>query len=72
MTPADVLEVAQEALYVMLKVGGPIMGVALIIGLSISFVQALTQIQEMTLSFIPKIIFTLGMAFLLLPFISGW
>ena len=56
MTPTDVLELSRESVWVMLKVGGPILMVALLVGLSISLVQALTQVQEMTLSFVPKII----------------
>ena len=56
MTPGEVLQIGQEALWIILKIGVPMMLAALIIGLLVSFVQALTQIQEMTLSFVPKII----------------
>ena len=68
MTPTDVLELARESVWVTLKVGGPILIVALVVGLSISLVQALTQIQEMTLSFVPKIIAIFVALVLLLPF----
>ena len=68
MTPTDVLELSRESVWVTLKVGGPILVVALIVGLSISLVQALTQIQEMTLSFVPKIIAIFVALVLLLPF----
>ena len=68
MTPTDVLELSRESVWVMLKVGGPILFVALLVGLSISLVQALTQIQEMTLSFVPKIIAIFAALVLLLPF----
>ncbi len=68
MTPTDVLELASESVWVILKVGGPILIVALVVGLSISLVQALTQVQEMTLSFVPKIIAIFVALVLLLPF----
>ena len=68
MTPTDVLELARESVWVTLKVGGPILIIALIVGLSISLVQALTQVQEMTLSFVPKIIAIFVSLIVLLPF----
>jgi flagellar biosynthetic protein FliQ len=49
-------EVSRQAIWVMLKVGAPVMVVALVVGLIISLLQALTQIQEMTLTFVPKVI----------------
>lgn len=70
MTPADVVDISREAIIVILKIGAPIMLVALVIGVVISFFQALTQIQEMTISFIPKMIATFGMIFLLVPYMS--
>jgi flagellar biosynthetic protein FliQ len=52
----------------MLKIGGPILLIALLVGLVISLFQALTQMQEMTLSFVPKmLVIFLSVAFLL-PF----
>jgi len=51
-----VQEVSRQAIWVMLKVGTPVMAVALVIGLLVSLLQALTQIQEMTLTFVPKLI----------------
>lgn len=54
-----VVSLAMQAMQLALKVGGPILMVGLVIGLAISVFQAVTQIQEQTLSFIPKII---GMA----------
>jgi flagellar biosynthetic protein FliQ len=64
----EVLDIARDAIFVMLKIGAPIMAVALLIGLAISLVQALTQIQEMTLSFVPKILVMFVSLLLLLPF----
>ena len=51
-----VVNLAMQAMQVALKVGGPVLIVGLVIGLVISVFQAVTQIQEQTLSFIPKII----------------
>ncbi|KJV08666.1 flagellar biosynthesis protein FliQ, partial [Elstera litoralis] len=56
MNEANTLEVAREAVLVLLQVSGPIMVISLVVGLIISLFQALTQIQEMTLTFVPKII----------------
>ena len=68
MTPADVIEVGREALIVLLKIGAPVLLVALVVGLAISLVQALTQIQEMTLAFVPKIVVIFLALMLFLPF----
>jgi flagellar biosynthetic protein FliQ len=68
MDVTDVLDVSREAVIVTLKMGVPIMLVALIVGLVISLFQALTQIQEMTLSFIPKMIAIFLSLLLLMPF----
>ena len=56
MNEAAVLEIGREALFVVLKVSGPIMAAGLMIGLIIALFQALTTIQEMTLTFVPKIV----------------
>ena len=68
MTPADAMMVAREAIFVTLKMGAPAMLLALVIGLTVSFLQALTQIQEATLTFVPKMIVILLSLLLLLPF----
>jgi len=68
MGPNDVLDVARDAIFVTLKVGAPIMGVALLVGLIVSLLQALTQIQEMTLAFVPKILVIFVSILLFLPF----
>ena len=54
MNDVDVMEVAREAVIVMLKVSSPLLILALLVGLTISLFQALTQMQEMTLTFVPK------------------
>jgi flagellar biosynthesis protein FliQ len=56
MNSQTVLNLGQSALEVMLLVSGPMLVVALIVGLLVSILQAATQINEMTLSFIPKIL----------------
>ena len=56
MTAAEAIEISREAIIVLLKIGVPVMLIALIVGLAVSLLQALTQIQEMTLAFVPKII----------------
>jgi flagellar biosynthetic protein FliQ len=56
MNFSDVLEITQQALWTTLKVGAPLLIITLIVGLVISLFQALTQIQESTLSFVPKVI----------------
>ena len=68
MTPADALDVARDAIWVLLKIGSPIMLIALIVGLMISLFQALTQIQEMTLAFVPKILAIFLSTILFIPF----
>ena len=68
MNEADVLDIAREAIIVTIKVGGPTMILALIVGLGISLVQALTQIQEMTLTFIPKVLVIFVSMLLFMPF----
>lgn len=56
MNQGVVIDVAQEAIRVVLMISAPILGLGLLVGLIVSIVQATTQIQEPTLSFIPKII----------------
>jgi flagellar biosynthesis protein FliQ len=68
MTPADGMILARETIFVTLKLGAPTMVLALVVGLAVSFFQALTQIQEMTLTFVPKLIIILLSLLLLLPF----
>lgn len=55
MNEVEVIDIGRDAVWTMLKVAGPILIVGLVVGLSISVFQTLTHIQEMTLTFIPKI-----------------
>jgi flagellar biosynthesis protein FliQ len=68
VTPEQVLDIARDAILVLLKIGAPIMLVALIVGVLIALLQALTQMQEMTLSFVPKILAIFLTVVLALPF----
>lgn len=70
MTGAEVLDVARDGLWTILKVGGPLMMVTLVVGVAVSLVQALTQIQEMTLVFVPKIVALFAAMLLALPFMG--
>lgn len=68
MTGTEAIEVGRETIYVMLKIGAPVMVLALLVGLAIALFQALTSIQEMTLTFVPKIIVIFVGIMLMLPF----
>ena len=66
-----VMGIANDAILTVLLVSAPILGGALLIGLLISILQATTQIQEMTLVFVPKIIAIFLTLLLALPFMGG-
>ena len=71
MNTTEVLEVSREAVIVMLKVSSPILLLALAVGLIISLFQALTQMQEMTLTFVPKIVVMFLSLLIFTPFMLG-
>ncbi|MHA1601210.1 MAG: flagellar biosynthesis protein FliQ [Alphaproteobacteria bacterium] len=71
MDATDVLEVARDAVIVTLKIGSPVLLLALVVGLTISLFQALTQIQEMTLTFVPKAIVIFLSLLIFMPFMLG-
>ncbi|WP_299817034.1 flagellar biosynthesis protein FliQ [uncultured Roseibium sp.] len=70
MTGGEVLDLAREAVWTMILVAGPIMIVGLLVGVVIALFQALTQIQEMTLVFVPKILAIFLTMLITLPFMS--
>jgi flagellar biosynthetic protein FliQ len=70
MTSGAILDIARDGIVVFLKVGGPLMAIALAVGLSVSLIQALTQIQEQTLVFVPKILAVFAALLLFLPFMG--
>ena len=67
MTPEYIVKLGQDTLLVVLYVAGPILIVALVVGLLVSIFQAVTQIHEMTLTFIPKILAVAAVLSFLLP-----
>jgi len=71
MATNDILEIGTDAIFTLLLVGSPIMGVALAVGLMISLIQALTQMQEQTLSFVPKVTAMVVTFMLFLPFMMS-
>lgn len=70
MTGPEVLDVARDAIITLLIVSLPLMIVGLVVGVIISLVQALTQIQEATLVFVPKIIAVFVALLVALPFMA--
>lgn len=60
MNEADALELMRSAMWTILVVAGPPIGAAMAVGIIIALFQALTQIQEMTLTFVPKIVVVLA------------
>jgi flagellar biosynthetic protein FliQ len=68
MNPAESIDFARQAIYVLLEISAPAMLTALVVGLGIGLLQALTQIQEMTLVFVPKIIAIFLVLLITLPF----
>ena len=71
MNELEVLEISKTAIFTLLKIVTPVLLVALFIGLIIGIFQALTQIQEMTLAFVPKILGVFVAIILLFPFMLG-
>ncbi len=55
MTEGDLLDVLREALWMALVMATPVLGIALVVGLAIGLFQALTSVQELTLTFVPKL-----------------
>lgn len=70
MTGPEVLDVARDAIYTLVVVSAPVMLVGLAVGVAISLLQALTQIQEMTLAFVPKILAIFVSLLVALPFMA--
>ena len=68
MTGPESIDFARQAIWVLLEIAAPAMLTALVVGLTIGLLQALTQIQEMTLVFVPKIIAIFLVLLVALPF----
>ena len=71
MNEVEIIEICREAIMVMLKVVGPILLAGLVVGIVVSLVQTVTQIQEQSLTFIPKMLVIFGMTIWLLPFMMA-
>lgn len=67
MTPEMVTELGRQALETTLLVSSPILGISLFIGLAVSALQAMTQLNEATLTFVPKVLALFGALLLFLP-----
>ena len=70
MTGPEVLDVARDAIYTLIVVASPVMLVGLAVGVVISLLQAVTQIQEMTIAFVPKILAIFVSLLIALPFMA--
>ncbi len=70
MSGAEVLDVARDTIFTLVLVSSPLMLVGLVVGVVISLFQALTQIQESTLVFVPKIIAIFFAMLIVLPFMA--
>lgn len=71
MSGSDVVDIARDAIWVLVMVSAPVMLVGLAVGVVVSLFQALTQIQEMTLTFIPKMLAVFASFVVFLPFMSA-
>jgi len=71
MDPASIIDFARSAMLVLLEIIAPSMITALVVGLGIGLLQAVTQIQEQTLVFVPKIVASFIVLLLSLPFIGA-
>ena len=68
MTSADSIDFARQSIWVLLEIAAPAMLASLVVGLAVGLLQALTQIQEQTLVFVPKIIAIFLVLLVTLPF----
>ncbi len=71
MNEADALDLVQQAIWTVILGSGPAVAAAMVVGIAIALFQAVTQIQEMTLTFIPKIVVILVAMTLTAPFIGA-
>ncbi len=70
MNETDLFDLSREAIWITIKIGTPVMVIGLLVGVVIALLQALTQIQEMTLVFVPKILAMLAAMFVLMPMMA--
>ncbi len=67
MNENEIIDIAREAIMLVIQISLPVMGVGLVVGVAIALLQALTQVQEITLVFVPKIIAIFLSIFIFLP-----
>ncbi len=72
MEPNQVLDVARSAVWVVIAMSAPVMLIGLVVGVVIGLLQALTQVQEMTLVFVPKILAIFAALLIFLPLMGGF
>jgi len=70
LTGPEVLDIGRDGIWLLLQLAGPLMIVGLVVGVAVALVQALTQVQEMTLVFVPKIISIFLALLVALPFMA--
>lgn len=68
MTEAELIDIARDSILTMLVVGAPPLLTGLVVGLAVSILQTITQIQETTLTFVPKVLLVFGSLILFMPF----
>ena len=71
MNEADALDIVQRSVWTILIASGPAVLVAMVVGVGIAFLQALTQVQEITLTFVPKIVAILVTVAISAPFVGA-
>ncbi|WHZ14721.1 MAG: Flagellar biosynthesis protein FliQ [Nitrospira sp.] len=71
MTPEAVTEIGRQAIETAMLVSAPVLGLSLVVGLLVSTFQAMTQINEATLTFVPKVLAVFAATLLFLPWMMG-
>ncbi len=71
MNAVDALDLVRDLIWTVISASGPLVAVAMVVGIAIALLQALTQVQEMTLTFIPKIVAILLMILVTAPFMGS-
>ena len=71
MNELEAIDLGREAVFTMLKISAPILAMGLAVGIFVALFQALTSLQEMTLTFVPKIVVMFITVVVVLPFIFG-
>lgn len=71
MTEEEIIEIIRQAIMLTIEISAPVMVVGLVVGVAIALLQALTQIQEITLVFVPKILLMFVALFFLFPMMTA-